>query len=117
MLNFLYSLGFVVTLLVIWFKTDAFFEYCKIFNFKWLLFGYDVSNTDLTFPQFLFVKKHLLTKSKFCLFYIKLITCPLCLSFWFCLICGLIFINPLLVPCLYICSLFVYLSLSKLLDH
>lgn len=117
MLNFLYSLGLVTTVLVVWFKTEAFSEYCKIFNIECLLLGYDESNTDLTFPQFLFVKRHLLTKSKFWLFCIKLITCPFCLSFWFCLFFGLIFIHPLLIPCLYVSSLFVYLSLSKLLDH
>jgi hypothetical protein len=117
MLDFLYSLGLVVFIMIVWFKTDAFPEYCKLFNFNFLLFGYDKTDDQLTFPQYLYVKRHILTKCKYYLFYIKLITCPICLSFWLCLGAALIYNIILLVPLLYVTSLLVYLIFTKLLDH
>jgi len=115
MLNFFYSLGFVVTFLIVWFQTDAYIEYCKVFGLKKFLFGYDES--DLTFPQYLYTKRNVFTKNKFILFYIKLITCPICLTFWLCLIPAFLLQNFLIVPLLYVCSLFVYLLFTKLLNH
>ena len=115
MINFLYSLGFITTFLIVWFQTDAFVEYCKVFGLKKFLFGYD--NPELTFPQYLYSKRNVFCKNRFSLFYIKLITCPICLSFWLCLISGTIIHNFLAIPLLYVTSLFVYLIFSKLLNH
>jgi hypothetical protein len=115
MIDFLYSLGFIVTFLIVWFQTDAFVEYCKVFGFKKILFNYEFS--ELTFPQYLYSKRNILCKTKISLFYIKLITCPVCLSFWLCLIAGTIINNFLIIPLLYVTSVFVYLVFSKLLNH
>ena len=115
MLDFFYSIGFIVTFLIVWFQSDAFVEYCKVFGLKKFLLGYD--NPELTFPQYLYSKRHIFTKNKFVLFYIKLITCPVCLTFWLCLIPGFILHNFLIVPLLYITSIFLYLLFVKLLNH
>jgi len=58
MIDFLYSLGFIVTFLIVWFQTDAFVEYCKVFGFKKILLGYE--NTELSFPQHLYSKRNVL---------------------------------------------------------
>lgn len=115
MLPFLYSLSIVLTILIVWFKTDAFVEYCKIFNWNFLLFNYN--NSELSFPQYLYSQRNVLFKNPFIHFYIKLITCPFCLSFWLCLITAFIIGNPISVFPLYICSIFLYLILVKLLEH
>lgn len=115
MIDFLYSLGFIVTFLIVWFQTDAFVEYCKVFGLKKFLLGYE--NTELSFPQHLYSIRNVLCKNKFSLFYIKLITCPVCLSFWLCLIAGTIIQNFLVIPLLYVTSLFIYLIFNKLLNH
>ena len=117
MLDFLYSTGFVVFVMIIWFKTDAFSEYCKLFGLNFLLFNYDKTDEQLTFPQYLYTKRHVLTKCKYYLFYIKLITCPFCLSFWICLASAMMYNTILTVPLLYVTSLLVYLIFTKLLDH
>ncbi len=113
MFPFLYSLSIILTILIVWFKTDAYIEYCKIFKLDFLLLGYD--QPELSFPQYLYTKKYTLFKSPLVIFFIKLITCPFCLSFWLCLFASLIISNPLASFPLYVCSLFLYLLLGKLL--
>jgi hypothetical protein len=115
MLPFLYSLSVILTILIVWFKTDAYVEYCKIFNLNFLLFNYN--HPELTFPQYLYSQRNTLFKKPFTVFYIKLITCPFCLSFWLSLIAAFVISNPLAVFPLYVCSLFLYLFLVKLLEH
>lgn len=115
MLSFLYSLSVILTILIVWFKTNAYVEYCKIFKLNFLLFNYD--EPQLTFTQYLYSQRNILFKSSFMRFYIKLITCPFCLSFWLCLTAAIIISNPLAVFPLYVCSLFLYLILIKLLEH
>lgn len=116
MLNFLYSVGFVVFILIVWFQTNAFSEYCKLFGLNFLLFGYDTTDSQLTFPQYLYSKRHVITKNKYIRFYIDLITCPLCLTFWICLIVAGLFHLFISVPLLYVTSLFSYLLFTKLLN-
>lgn len=117
MLDFFYSIGIVVTLLIVWFQTDAYIEYCKLFGLNFLLFGYDKTDEQLTFPQYLYTKRYTLSKCRYCVFYIKLISCPVCLNFWFCLVMGVLFNNILFVPLLYVVSLLIYLIFTKLLNH
>lgn len=117
MINFLYSLGFIVTILIVWFKTDAFVEYCKLFSLNKILFGYGTSEPQLTFPQYLYTKRLILSKNKVIRFYIKLITCPICVTFWLSLLFGGIFLSAISIPLLYVCSLFVYLIFTKLLEY
>jgi hypothetical protein len=113
MLPFLYSLSIILTILIVWFKTDAFVEYCKIFKLDFLLLNYN--QLELTFPQYLYTQRNVLFNSQVAIFFIKLITCPFCLSFWLCLFASLIIVNPLATFPLYVCSVFLYLLLGKLL--
>ena len=115
MLNFFYSLSFVTFLLIVWFKTDAFVQYCQLFGLKFLLLGYE-ENNNLTFPQYLYTKR-LITPNKYLQFYFKLISCPICLGFWISLVFGALFCSLLAVPAVYISSLFLYLIFSKLLEY
>jgi hypothetical protein len=117
MINFLYSLGFTVSILIIWFKSDVYVEYCKLFGLNKFLFGYDSLESQLTFPQYLYTKRLIISKNKIIHFYIKLITCPICISFWLSLLFSFLFLSVLFTPLLYVCTLFVYLVIVKLLEY
>ena len=113
MFSFLCSLSIVLTILFIWFKTNAFVEYCKLFKLNFLLFNYKPHN--LSFTEYLYTQKNIIFKNRFIIFCIDIITCPFCLSFWLCLLFASTTLNLLMVFPLYVCSLFLYLILIKLL--
>ena len=116
MLYFTCLSTFIVSILILWFKTNAFVEYCNLLGLSNVVQNYNNDSSSLTYPQFLFVKRNSLTSNKFYLFILKLITCPLCLSLWLCIISGIILGNIIYIPLLYITVLFIYFSLCKLID-
>ena len=60
-------------LLIVWFETNAFVEYARVVGFK--LKGYEMSEQmGLDFPAYLALKHDS--------FYVRLITCPICLCVW-----------------------------------
>ena len=76
MINAIFMISLI---LLIWFKTDAFNEYCKLFGLdeKFHLDQYNQVLTDcadISYPDFL-VEYHPS-------FFTKLISCPICLSVW-----------------------------------
>lgn len=97
--------------LLVWFKSDAFVEYGKLLRFQpWLrLKEYEekrlTESFPLTYPTFL-----RLTSDSFLM---KLITCPLCLSFWLSLI-GIFFIPVYFIPIVYVVSLLIYGMIIRL---
>lgn len=108
MINFIYLVGFITAVLVVWFRTEAFVEYCNFLKIK-----IPQNRTDLTYPQFLYVtyKNEKTIRS----FIIKLITCPMCLSLWLSIIFGIPTIDIFAVPLLYTVVLFTYFSLIRII--
>jgi len=108
----LYFSLFIVTALIVWFKTNAVVEYGSIISKKILWIDeyeeYIKNNCMGTYQTFLSEKKNS--------FIIRLITCVYCLCFWLslfsCLKIG--FDNFALI---YLLSLTFYFSLNKLSDH
>jgi len=116
MLVFCNLIAFIVSILFIWFKTNAFVEYCILFNVnKQTITNYKLTNT-LSFPQFLYVTYKDSTKSNLTLFLLKVITCPICLCMWLTFISCIIFGYFLTIPFIFIISLFVYFQLCKFVD-
>lgn len=110
---FLTTVSTITSILLLWFNTNAFVAYCELLDFKKILLGYTSDSTDLTFPQHLFIKSKILIKCQICIFLIKLITCPICLSTWLCLF-GCFFIGGIMsFPILYITVLFTYYTLIR----
>ena len=67
----IYFIFFNILLLIIWFKTDGFVEYFKVFRIsKWL----NVDDFELTYHSYL--------RQYHNNFWVRLITCPICLSCW-----------------------------------
>jgi hypothetical protein len=70
---------FFALILLVWFKTEAIVEYASLFGLKKLFKANEfrvekMSLEQLTYPTFLKMKSNN--------FFIKLITCPICLSVW-----------------------------------
>jgi hypothetical protein len=91
-------------LLIIWFKTEAIYEYCKyipLLNklFKFKEFQQFRCIQDEIYPNFLVIKYNN--------FFTRLISCPKCINFWITLIL-IFFINSFF-------SLFIIYTLSLML--
>lgn len=75
---------YVTIILIIWFNSTAFIEYCKLVPLFYKLFKVDdfytkyESDFDLTYLLYL--------RQYHSCFFVKLITCPICLGFWLSLI-------------------------------
>ena len=76
----LYSACVVSTMMVIWFCTDAIYEYAKYLGFKTFFYVEDFEKQraitcDLSYPDYLSIYRPS--------FLSNLLACPFCLGFWF----------------------------------
>lgn len=107
----IYEIFFVAFILIVWFNTEAFVEYCDLLNinFLWVKTYIQKKEIDisLTYHSYLLAYHNS--------FFIRLITCPICFSFWLSLfIC--IFTNIIMykLPIVIISSLFIYFIFNKI---
>lgn len=114
-LVFINLVCFAITILIVWFKSSAFVEYCNLLGFKKLLLGFDKDPNSLTFPQYLYIKSRTLFKCTVCKFLVSLITCPLCLALWLSIAVAGVYSTILLTPLFYICILIGYFLLDRLI--
>ena len=103
---------YVIFLLFIWFNTDAFISYSKLFRLSKLFKidmweQYRMINPKMDYISYI--------RNKHTNFFTKLITCKPCLTFWFVLISCYFFINLFYFPMIYIISYSIYTLLCKLL--
>jgi hypothetical protein len=115
LLLFINLVCLALTIMVVWFKSNAFVEYAQLFNLKVLLFGYDKDPNNLTFSQYLYIKSRTLFKCSICKFIIALITCPLCIAFWLSIGAACLYGTILLTPLFYITVLVSYFLLERVL--
>lgn len=96
-------------ILLIWFKTDAFVEYCELFGIKNQAYK-DKKLAEpfpLSYPCYLRMKHNN--------FFVNLISCPICLGVWLSLLQCLIICQLLSFPIVCIFSLIIYGVIVKLL--
>ena len=80
-LEALYQSFFICFILNVWFNTSAFVEYCKYFNLGCLVFYIsDYEKRKELAPSLTYISYLRTTFPKS--FFIKLIACPICVSFW-----------------------------------
>ena len=97
--------------LAIWFKSDAFQEYSKFFHadgFFLVRAFKEKQKKDLALDYHSYLGRYHDS------FFVKLITCPICLSVWFTLIFCFVFGNFLIFPISNSLALITYYSFSKL---
>lgn len=116
----LHVLGFfitlIVTLLVIWFKTDAFVEYMELFGFKKLFYIKEYKDWQMSgtatyavgYPDFLLVTHNC--------FLTRLMSCPTCSAFWLSLLScaktGLVFL-----PLVFLVSLVSFHLVERVISY
>lgn len=100
-----------VLILIIWFNTNAFEEYFKRLPYDFFkLKSYSLAKTnDITLDYI-----HYLLYNHNC-FFVRLITCPICLNLWLSLITCLLFLDIMYVPIVFVISLIIYLIIKKLI--
>jgi hypothetical protein len=101
----------VVFVLIGWFETNAFEYYARYFNFgHWTrLHEYDEEDPDRIMDYLSFIRAKYSSNS----FMVALITCPVCLSVWLCVISSIVFSVLYYFPIVYLLSLVVYLSVKR----
>jgi|10_taG_2_1085330.scaffolds.fasta_scaffold09256_1 hypothetical protein len=110
----LHSVFFIVTVMVVWFKTNAFVEYVSFFHINKFFYIDDYrkkSDEDplVDYPMYLLVHRTS--------FFTKLISCPICLSIWFSLGAIVFFEMPLVnFGIIEVTTLFVYFILCKVME-
>jgi hypothetical protein len=113
-----YSTFWVSAFSVIWFYTDWFIHYTQLFgiaeNQRLKYISFIAENPDKYFPDFLH-EMSLHTDNKIIKFILKLVSCPLCLSFWLSGITALVYTNASIIAPVYIISLFILLQIKKML--
>ena len=66
-------------ILIIWFQTEAFYEYCKLFGFKKLFKIKDYSDFSEISDEGTYIEY---LNIQYDSFLVRLISCPICLGIW-----------------------------------
>lgn len=108
----------MVLLLIVWFKTEAFIIYSKVFKLDTIFHINDwetyktTQDCSVSYIQYLKITY----KTNFYKnFFISLISCPICLSFWICLPSILLF-GVIYYPIIIISTLITYYLLVLLMQ-
>jgi len=101
----------IALILLVWFRTDAWLEYTRLFHFNWLSFykEFDAKYKNDVSLTYL----HFLRRDHNC-FFVRLITCPICIAIWLGLIIA-IFTHLGLVPGCIVGGLLLFTSIDRLL--
>jgi hypothetical protein len=95
-----------VIMLIVWFHTEAFIEYSKLFGIS-KLFKIDkfekAYDSDFTLEYLPWIK------STYPNFFTRLINCPWCIGFWLTVLNCLFFSTIYLFPVIYVLTIVIYL--------
>lgn len=104
----------VAMVLILWFKTEVWYEYTKLFGLSRLSLEKEYEQekqNDITIDYIKFLRKNWRDK-----FIIRLITCPICLSYWLSFLVCLFSLNILVFPVIFIGSLILYGLVCRIMD-
>lgn len=79
----LLACSIISLILLLWFRTDVWVEYCRLFRLDRISFYKDF---DAKQYQDVSLTYHLYLRRYHNCFFVRLITCPICLAVWLCLI-------------------------------
>lgn len=99
-------------ILIIWFRTDAFLEYCRLFKLNFIsnYKDYDEKrHNDVSLTYHSYLRQYHNT------FFIRLITCPICINFWIAALISPLLSNIMLFPVIFINSLILFTIVDRLL--
>ena len=82
---------FLVSLvMIVWLKTEAFYEYCKLFGFKKVFYIEEYSIFAEATPEMGYIEY---LQIEYDCFFVRLISCPICLGIWLNIILSLVLWN------------------------
>tara|TARA_B100000287_G_scaffold434488_2_gene499074 strand:+ start:270 stop:614 length:345 start_codon:yes stop_codon:yes gene_type:complete len=113
MFELIFILFTVVTLLLIWFNSEAFIEYALLFSGGKFFHIHDFKKKRIKDPTLDWISYLQLNHDSF---FVRLITCQLCLSFWLNLVACLAMDKLVFLPISYVISLIVYKLTVKVLE-
>ena len=110
LVSIILSISWVILILFIWFKTDAFEKYSSLFRVKKLFkvdkfLEYKKINPVAEYIPYL--------RINYKNFFVSLVTCTPCLNFWLVLLITLINKILFLYPVVYLLSYIIYKLLNK----
>tara|TARA_Y100001938_G_C7884688_1_gene326768 strand:- start:171 stop:521 length:351 start_codon:yes stop_codon:yes gene_type:complete len=112
--DLIFLISLVVTVLLVWFNSEAFVEYAKLIGGAKFFKVTEYEKQQEKTPTLDYLSYLLENKNSF---FIRLITCPLCLGFWLSAVaCVWIAKDAMLIPICYVLSLIVYKFTSNLLE-
>lgn len=112
-----YSVFWISCFSIIWFYTDAVLYYCNLLNFfpnlmqEYTLFINE--NPQKYFPDFLYYKFSS-EQNRFIKFFIKMVSCVFCLSFWLAVLLTVFFSSWKMIAPAYVLALAVTLKIKNL---
>ena len=104
----------VAMILILWFKTEVWYEYTKLMGLKRLSqeekYEQEKQN-DISIDYIKFLRKNWHNR-----FIVRLITCPICLSFWLSFLICFFSLNIHVFPVVFIGSLILYSLVWRIMD-
>lgn len=101
-------------ILLIWFRTEAFIEYCKVFSLpERFCFVKDYEEKKTKDDATLNYSRYLIKYHNN--FFTRLITCPICTAVWIALIVAIFSGKACVLPVAMIGGLILYLTIDRLL--
>lgn len=113
MMAILLASSVVAMFLIIWFRSEAYVEYCRLFKLNFISHYKDyyakrANDVSLTYHGYL--------RQYHDSFRIRLITCPVCMSAWLAMGNALLFWSLPVVPVTFVGGLILFGVVHKLLD-
>lgn len=99
----------ISTILFLWFNTDSLVEYLKLLKLDFIIKDFLENGDNKPIHQYIFSKR-LTTENRILKFFIKLISCPVCLG----MVLSILLERSVEVFPVYITTLFIYFTLLKL---
>ncbi len=102
----------VAMVLVIWFRTEAYVEYCRLFRLNFLSYYQDY---DAKKKNDVSLKYHGYLKQYHNCFITRLLTCPVCVAMWLAILIGILFWTLPLIPITFVGGLILFGIVDRLL--
>lgn len=111
---FIEGLFLIVSVLIVWFNTEAFVEYSRLLHLPLV----KVKEYSLAKERDCTLSYHTYLLLHYNNFFVRLITCPICTSFWLSIVVGICAdISFIHYPALFILSLYLYEAYNKLTGY
>lgn len=108
----LVSSSLVTMFLILWFRTEVFVEYCRLFKLD-LISRYkdydDKKKNDVSLTYHGYLRQY---HNRFCT---RLITCPICMAVWLSMGVAIFFWHIALVPVTFVCGMILFGVIDRLL--